>query len=214
MIKPHLSTKSKPPYSISELAMMAWVCERDKFDAISEKSILQWLVTTFKSYALLALEDAVGYSGSIPFVRRTGTAFPGMASDLSSRLLDCEVPMQRVGKTARHQRGDYSKAYTSTLASARLSLRQALGVEQKHFTRFLDLPPEIRQLIYEEVLGFRGSLTYVERLVYLSGNGAGCFPVRITPPHRQVSTCPLSQQRSIPCSSSSLTSTPTLSEKS
>lgn len=37
-IKPHVNSKERPPSSPAELAVMAWVCERNHLDIITMKS--------------------------------------------------------------------------------------------------------------------------------------------------------------------------------
>jgi hypothetical protein len=50
---------------------------------------------------------------------------------------------------------------TSTLASARTFLRRAFGNEPKTFVRFLDLPTEIRLMVYAEVFHYDGTLEFL-----------------------------------------------------
>jgi hypothetical protein len=59
---------------------------------------------------------------------------------------------------------DYEEAYTSTLAGAREYLRRVLGSELEYFPRFLELPAELRLMVYQEVFRVDGVLQCMARV--------------------------------------------------
>lgn len=159
LIKPHVDKDKSPPFSLTELAVMAWVCREHESNVISEREIFTWLVTTFRYYALVALESSKIFEGPGSRPRPSGH-IRDLAAGLSDSVVNLEVPMHRVTKAIY---SECSAAYTTSLASSRAFLRRILKPGPKRFTRFLDLPTEVRLAIYEDALYFPGALEYVDR---------------------------------------------------
>jgi hypothetical protein len=76
-----------------------------------------------------------------------------------------DVPIRGVHRQSTTSPYDLEVACTSTLASSREYLRRILGSELKCFIRFLELPAEIRLLIYENVFRVDGVLLYNSNLM-------------------------------------------------
>lgn len=159
LIKPHVDKDKSPPFSLTELAVIAWVCGEHESNVISEREIFTWLVITFRYYALVALESSKPFEGPGSRPGPSGH-IRDLAASLSDSMVNVEVPMQRVTKAIYSER---STAYTTSLASSRAFLRRILKPGPKRFARFLDLPTEVRLAIYEEALYFPGALEYVDR---------------------------------------------------
>ena len=58
-------------------------------------------------------------------------------------------------------------SYISTLVKAPTFLRRTFGNEQKSFRRFLDLPAEIRLMIYAEVFHYEGTIEFTNPMLHL-----------------------------------------------
>lgn len=156
----YVNDPAKPPFSPAELMVMAWVCRPEQnSDRVSDRQISDWIVTTFEYYKKLALEDVYKfqylYSRNCYGAREPGTELQSLAydrRDLEGRydvpLVTATIPERDTGR----------QSHISTSASCRTFLRRTLNAELQQFPRFLDLPPDIRVMIYEEALYLSGDL--------------------------------------------------------
>jgi hypothetical protein len=133
-IKPHADSKERPPFSPAELAVMAWVCERNHLDIITKKSVFEWVMKTFSYYNTLVLDHV--YEATSYRSKEVTTVLSGLVHDLSSVTDRREAPMQSMFR--KHESDGL--AYISTLADARKFLRRALGNELDSFDSLICLP--------------------------------------------------------------------------
>lgn len=126
----------------------------------------------FRYYADLAAEDAYNLVRSSKRRHRTRylqVFYNNMASGISLH----DVPMYPI--CVELDSGDDdpvlalvdSQTYISTTIRARTFLRRALGNETKRFSRFLDLPVEIRLMIYAEVFRYEGKIEFTNPMLRL-----------------------------------------------
>jgi hypothetical protein len=81
-IKPHADSKERPPFSPAELAVMAWVCERNHLDIITKKSVFEWVMKTFSYYNTLVMDHV--YEATSYRSKEVTTVLSGLVHDLSS----------------------------------------------------------------------------------------------------------------------------------
>ncbi|KAI7487590.1 hypothetical protein KC351_g2550 [Hortaea werneckii] len=132
VIRPYTTADKEPPFSGGELIVMALVYTDD--DALPKDRILRWIINTFKYY-----HDA--------FIDK---AFQNLADDLNF-------------KTARLASEKCTASLWSvTTQAARVYLRHWLEPERDGTFPFLDLPPEIRNSIYELLFTLPSSGIHVQ----------------------------------------------------
>jgi hypothetical protein len=152
VIGPNVYSAVVPPFSVTQIMTMAWVCRRNqKRSTISDREISDRMVMSFGYYRRMALEEvhAHGFQACITkFKDRHVLHNFTYQRLLQSERLECSLQAS-LPEEASHP---ICRIYSSTLASSRTSLRRALGNEMASFDRFLDLPPEVRLMIYEEFL--------------------------------------------------------------
>lgn len=172
IVKLHASSTRAPPFSSAELAVMAWVCCKNSHGIVTENQIFKWVVKKFRYYADLAAEDAYNLVRSTKRKHRTRylqVFYDSMASEFSLH----DVPMYPIClELDSDDDGPVlaladSQTYISTTMRARTFLRRALGNEMKRFSRFLDLPVEIRLMIYAEVFRYEGKLEFTNPMLHL-----------------------------------------------
>jgi hypothetical protein len=149
-VKPYASDTTKPPISVAELMVMAWVCRKNDDLAVSDEQISDWIFLTFGYYHQIALKE---------LHRHANQEFhsPRWSS------LPCRTPFlhfirQRVFQLERldfplsiKKDHEDEQVFQSTTASSRQFLRRILKAELPSFSRFFQLPPELRMMVYEEV---------------------------------------------------------------
>jgi hypothetical protein len=159
IIVPYLHNPRKPPFSPAELSVMAWATCRTARDVVTDRVIFKWILKNFKYYADLAIEDTYPLSRE-KYPNRPSAYLRGLFVEIGHETAFQTVPMYPVfisGSTNSNQ----PAIYTSTLASARTFLRRTLGNELETFDTLLDLPAEIRLMIYAEVLAYDGKLEFL-----------------------------------------------------
>jgi hypothetical protein len=57
VVKPYADSKDRPPFSLADLAVMAWVCRKNDSGIITEKETLEWVMRTFRYYFNLAVDE-------------------------------------------------------------------------------------------------------------------------------------------------------------
>jgi hypothetical protein len=166
VIQEYRSAEEKPPFTPSELVVMATICR--EADAITLEDAMSWTIDTFSfyrqrlsghtrlcehHYGRITLQDFhhVLDSWEVPLV---------YAAD-ENTLLCLETYSQS------------KQAFTTITAAARVFLLKWLEPRREGCFRLLDLPPEIRNTIYEMTLSFPKSgfvlprIWYVERRLLL-----------------------------------------------
>lgn len=161
VIRPYAQSQNEPPFSAGELSVMAWVCCKNASDIVTEEQIFEWIVRCFGYYTEIAKRNGTkpgAYNGGLSLklglrpLLKSLFAMTSVEGGPLYRVCDWEFSFNYERK---HQ------AFASTQAGARSYLRRALGSELQHFTRFLDLPPEIRMMIYAEVFAHEEPLRFL-----------------------------------------------------
>jgi hypothetical protein len=152
VIRPYVHSAVVPPFSVAQIMTMAWVCRRNqKRSTISDREISDRMIMSFGYYRRMALEEVHAHCFQACVTKfKDRHVFHNFTYQrlLQSERLEC--PLQAsLPEEASHPT---CRTYSSTLASSRTFLRRALGNETASFDRFLDLPPEVRLMIYEEFL--------------------------------------------------------------
>ncbi|KAI7235174.1 hypothetical protein KC330_g4391 [Hortaea werneckii] len=155
VIRPYTTADEEPPFSGGELVVMALV-DTDE-ESLPKDLILRWIVNAFKYYHDVFLDkafenlgpDFVFYDGS------DGVVF----ENIPKAFTEYEVPIceSRVIDKKR-----YTSFWGVTSQAARIYLRDRLEPEREGVFPFLDLPPEIRNNIYELLLTFPSSGVHVQ----------------------------------------------------
>lgn len=171
VVKLHAYGTKIPPFRPAELAVMAWVCCRDYDGIISGEQIFKWAVKSFKYYSQLAVDDAYNVNRYKKRERRI-PHLQNLFNRIASEITLHDVPIYPVHMDHDSDDSDNSSAssdmYVSSLVKARTFLRRALGNETKRFKRFLDLPAEIRLMIYAEVFSYEGNIEFTNPMLHLS----------------------------------------------
>jgi len=159
IVRLHAHDTVAPPFSPAELAVMAWVCCRNYQEIIPERQIFRWAVKQFKFYANLAVEDAYNLNRykkrerRLPYLQNL---YNGIATEITLHNVPIYPVCIEPDSDDDDEPSTESPAYISTLPKSRTFLRRALGNETSAFRRFLDLPAEIRLMIYAEVFRYEG----------------------------------------------------------
>ena len=170
VVRRHAHDTKAPPFRPAELAVMAWVCCKNYDEVVTEEQISKWVVKMFRYYAELTIQDAFNLSRDKKRKRRIPllqNLFDGLATEITLH----DVPIYRVWMDVDSDDSDAPPAgstmYVSSLVKARTFLRRTLGNEMSCFKRFLDLPPEIRLMIYAEALSYEGKIEFTNPMLHL-----------------------------------------------
>ncbi|KAK5130774.1 hypothetical protein LTR08_001664 [Meristemomyces frigidus] len=157
-IKPYRRASTKPPFSASELIVMAILCSSES--SLSVSKTFEWAVRTFSYYAHAALD---AYLAVEPDDENDDPAGPRcVIPELRYGLDEWEVPLVDVYA---------SDIYTSNLvrnrenedtitvppSAGRVFLARWLEPARKGAFPFLKLPAELRNVIYQMVFQFPSS---------------------------------------------------------
>ncbi|KAK4496801.1 hypothetical protein PRZ48_012785 [Zasmidium cellare] len=130
-----------PPFTSPELIIMAVVLS--KTESCRERNIINWVRATFPYYDE-RVKDGEEHAASLGFdFDPIDDAMYSMAEDFFDAMSAWEVPMLQ-----------YGNYYSVKTEAAQISLRRWLEPERKGTFRFLDLPAELRNRIYQLVLVF------------------------------------------------------------
>lgn len=134
-----------PPFSPEELIIMAIIDSDSKY--ATRSNILQWILKNFSIYKDKAVSSMLKWFDHDSEVqlqdvlcglhKRFDTAFNDYRLDLTRNIAD-------IGQDS----------YTVDVNSARIYLQRWIGLEREGSFRFLDLPAELRNRIYEMSLIF------------------------------------------------------------
>jgi hypothetical protein len=170
VVRLHAYDTVSPPFRPAELALMAWVCCRNYDGIVTQEQIFKWAVKSFKYYSHLAVNDAYNinrYKKRQKRVPHLQNLFNGIATEITLH----DVPIYPVSMDVDSDDSDHPPAgsamYVSSLVKARTFLRRTLGNETRDFKRFLDLPAEIRLMIYAEVFSYEGNIEFTNPMLHL-----------------------------------------------
>ncbi|KAI7221393.1 hypothetical protein KC340_g9236 [Hortaea werneckii] len=155
VIRPYTTADEEPPFSGGELIVMSLV-DTDE-ESLPKDRILRWIVNTFKYYRDVFLDkafqnlgpDFVFYDGS------DGVVFediPKAFTEYELSIRESQVMVEK--RSASH--------WSVTTQAARVYLRRWLEPEREGIFPFLDVPPEIRNNIYELIFTFPSSGIHVQ----------------------------------------------------
>ncbi|KAK5676268.1 hypothetical protein LTS10_011080 [Elasticomyces elasticus] len=147
-IKPYTTPGAKePPYPVSQLVVMATACSLES--EITESSILRWILKTFPFYSEEALAAYVtasqnrGYGAGA--YGRVEQVVPGI-----TEALGCyDIPLRILTNPTTSQ-----PTYSAPVSPARRYLCDLLEPKRKGTFPFFELPPELRNTVYEMLLLF------------------------------------------------------------
>ena len=159
VIKPHLHRQSCPPFSLDELAIMAWIHCRNHNEISTEKDMYKRLMENFRYYRNLAVEDIYNPTRLTEDLLRTELNY--IVRNLSSPRYGHEMPMRTLYRDDATYPSRPGAVCINTLANSRQYLRRVLGSELKHFPQFFVLSPELRLMIYQELLCMDKVLLYL-----------------------------------------------------
>ncbi|KAI7281144.1 hypothetical protein KC345_g4297 [Hortaea werneckii] len=148
--RPYTTADEEPPFSGGELIVMALVHTDD--DTFPKDRILRWIINTFKYYHDAFIDNAS--QNLEPNLSFRGDSNAVVLKKITRAFMEYEVPIRE---------GQVSFWSVSTQA-ARFYLRHWLEPEREGVFPFLDLPPEIRNYIYELIFTFPSSSVYMNAL--------------------------------------------------
>ncbi|KAI6804105.1 hypothetical protein KC361_g317 [Hortaea werneckii] len=155
VIRPYMTAEEYPPFSGGELVVMALVDTDD--DSLPRDRILRWVIDTFKYYHDAFIDKALQTLGPDPNFDHGSDE--GIFENITKAFTEYELPI-------RESRVVINKCkkilYSVTTRAARVYLRRWLESERKGVFLFLELPPEIRNTIYELLFAFPPSGVHVQ----------------------------------------------------
>ena len=148
-IHPWSNSSNKPPFAAGELIVMALVLHNE---ALTLRSIMRWLATSFRYYDTLVFSsfwENLRYDNYSRAQRRaTAKTADEFKKEFEKTLNSYEFPVAKL----RDQTGE--DRLSISIAAAQIHLAERFGVEPQGTFPFLDLPPEIRSIIYEMVASY------------------------------------------------------------
>ncbi|KAK5700598.1 hypothetical protein LTR97_005115 [Elasticomyces elasticus] len=163
------SESRKPPYSTPELVVMAAVCGNEI--EVTEESVLRWTTATFPYYTRAALDDYITNRFThtqTSYLKKAESCVPGIKAALESY----DLPLRT---TVLHEVDEFGLTYHRAgvqvlLSPARVFLRSVLEPTRQGTFRFLELPPELRNAVYENLFIFDKhgfTVRYASNIMYL-----------------------------------------------
>lgn len=138
------SPLEKPPFSPSELVIMAVICSNQPYLMI--KDIMMWISATFPFYLSKMAETCAEHMQRSFQSGNTMAYKPPTVFDVADALRAYEVPLGEIDDE------DGTCYWTTTPSQARIFLRRSLEPERRGVFPFMDLPKKIRRRIYKEVM--------------------------------------------------------------
>ncbi|KAI6847682.1 hypothetical protein KC332_g2262 [Hortaea werneckii] len=155
VIRPYTTADKEPPFSGDELIVMALVYTDD--DALPKDRILRWIINTFKYYHDAFIDKAFqNLADDLDFQDGSGA---GVFGNITGAFTEYEAPI-REGQLASEK--CTASLWSVTTQAARVYLRHWLEPERDGTFPFLDLPPEIRNSIYELLFTLPSSGIHVQ----------------------------------------------------
>ena len=161
LIKPYRESNKEPQFSAPELIVMALLSTTEPWLLLND--ILRWIITTFKCYKEMALDDYASF-----FAEDSEYAqVPEVVIEGFHKAFDCwKAPLYNPNGTIvvepfnGYTDGTYMHVMVP-VAAGRIFLRRWLEPERKGKFPFLRLPAELRNTIYQMVFTFPKSGIYV-----------------------------------------------------
>lgn len=155
VIRPYTTAEEPPPFSGGELIVMALV-DTDE-DTLPKDRILRWVVKTFKYYHDAFIDIALrNLSPDLDFRDGWGR---GVFENITRAFTEYDLPIYESRMMLKKRN---TVLCSVTTQAARVYLRRWLEPERKGTFQFLDLPPEIRNTIYELLFTFPSSGIHVQ----------------------------------------------------
>ncbi|KAI7222385.1 hypothetical protein KC333_g1135 [Hortaea werneckii] len=155
VIRPYTTADEEPPFSGGELIVMSLV-DTDE-ETLPKDRILRWIVNTFKYYHNAFVDKAFQTLG--PDLNFGIGSDEGVFVNISEAFTEYELPI-RESQLMDEKRS--TSHWSVTTQAARVYLRHWLEPERDGVFAFLDLPPEIRNTIYELLFTFPSSGIHVQ----------------------------------------------------
>jgi len=156
---PHYYRFEKPPFSASELAVFACLTDDDEGDGMTKGEILEWITRHFIYYRWLALQAYAEWQDIVVDISEPEHRCferPAVVMDGFQHIFsDAEVPFvdQDHNETVNSANAHETRIVVPTI-EGRLYLRRWLEPARKGTFPFLELPAEIRNVIYDMVFTF------------------------------------------------------------
>lgn len=138
--------EERPPFSPAELVIMAIICSSQAY--IDRNTIYLWITETIPYYRLRARHPNVAMGGG-------SLGYLGF----SEAFWQAEIPLipkKVVDEDGKPRKGVDGVRWSTKPCQARMYLRRWLEPARKGVLRFLDLPAELRNRVYEELLVYPG----------------------------------------------------------
>ncbi|KAK5691003.1 hypothetical protein LTR17_025758 [Elasticomyces elasticus] len=149
---------TKPPYSTPQLVAMAAICSYEI--EVTDKGVLRWILETFPYYTQQAIHEYITHS----FANRTSffddfqtQEEPGrFEASITKALGSYALPLRTALFEYEDDQGNnlLRTGLKVLVAPARISLRSVLESSRDGKFQFLELPPEMRNAVYEVLLVF------------------------------------------------------------
>ena len=150
-VKPYTSMTYRPPFTASELICMAACSSKKPTRCILKAEILEWICETFNYYAKCAISLAIRARAPKEHLNSHAGLFDIVAG-FSEALESFDLPVQRDSCSQKWPTGSGPIFVCAT--AGRLYLRKWLEPEREGVFRFLHLPAELRNVVYEKLFSF------------------------------------------------------------
>lgn len=155
VIRPYTTANEEPPFSGGDLVVMALV-DTDE-ETLPKDRILRWIINTFKYHHDAFLDKA--FQTLEPDFNFGIGSDEAVFVNIAEAFTEYEVPI-RESRAMGEKRN--TTIWSVTTQAARVYLRHWLEPEREGTFPFLDLPPEIRNSIYELLFTFPYSGVHVQ----------------------------------------------------
>ncbi|KAI7368971.1 hypothetical protein KC354_g2289 [Hortaea werneckii] len=156
VIRPYTTADEEPPFSGGELIVMALVDTEG--DTLPMDGILHWIINTFKYYHDVFIDKALQNLG--PDFGFYDGSDEVVFENIPKAFTEYELPI-RESQLMDEKRS--TSHWSVTTQAARVYLRRWLEPEREGIFPFLDVPPEIRNNIYELIFTFPSSGIHVQK---------------------------------------------------
>ncbi|KAI6899350.1 hypothetical protein KC318_g9500 [Hortaea werneckii] len=155
VIRPYTTADEESPFSGGELVVMALV-DTDE-ESLPKDRILRWIINTFKYYHDVFIDKA--FQTLEPDPNFGSGSDEAVFENITEAFTEYEVPIRESRRVIKRRDTSF---WSVTTQAARVYLRDWLEPERGGVFPFLNLPPEIRNNIYEHLLAFPSSGIHVQ----------------------------------------------------
>jgi hypothetical protein len=148
LIQPYSIGSEEPPYTAGEMIIMALICSDNA--PLSKIDALAWILKTFRYYSDLFIANWAERIPSQDWYASEDEEIGYPVGGFAEAFMQYELPLT-LAATAQSMGRD---TFTTDPRSARIYMRRLLEPPREKTFAFLEVPNELRNVIYEMVFSF------------------------------------------------------------